>query len=80
MKAESKTRCLELEAREAVERTAHAEAEREAARHEVAMTRLEIEVAGGARAHMESELARVQRALAASEDARRKVEFELEGA
>ena len=33
---------------------------------------------GSARPQMESELARVQRALAASEDARWKMEFELE--
>ena len=48
MDAESKSRRLELEAREAVERAAHAEAERDAAHHEVAMTRLEIDVAGSA--------------------------------
>ena len=69
MEAKSKSRRLELEAREAVERATRAEAERDAARHEVAMARLEIYALGSARAQMKSELARVQRALAASEDA-----------
>ena len=37
MEAESKSRQLELEAREAVERATRAEVERDVARHEVAM-------------------------------------------
>ena len=78
MEEESKLRWLELEAREAVEKATRAEAERDATRHEVAMARLEIDVAGRAQAQMESELAWVQRALAASEDARRKMESELD--
>ena len=78
MEAESKLRRLELEAREAAERATHAEAERDVARHKVAMARLEIDVVGSTRAQMESELARVQRALAASEDTRRKMESELD--
>ena len=80
MEAESKLRRMDLEAREAVERVVHAEAKRDATCHEVAMARLEIESAGGARAQMESELALVQHDLTASEDARRKVESELDGA
>ena len=80
MEAESKARSLELEAREVVERAARAMAERDAARHEVAMARLEIKVAGGTRAQMESKLARVQRALASSKDAQQKVESDLDGA
>ena len=67
MEAESKSRRLELEAREAVERATRAEAERDVARHEVAMTRLEIDSAGSARAQMESELGQIQRAIATSE-------------
>ena len=59
IEAKSKSRRLESEAREAVDRAVRAEAERDAARHEVAMTRLEIEEAGNARAQVESELARV---------------------
>ena len=50
MEAKSKSRWLELEAREAVERATRAEAERDAARHELAMARLEINAAGSARA------------------------------
>ena len=80
MEAESKSRRLELEAREAIERATYAEDERDAACHEVAMAQLEINAAGSARAQMESELARVQRALAASKDARWKMECELDAA
>ena len=57
MEVESKSRQLELEAREAVERVTYAEAERDVACHEVAMARLEIDAAGSTRAQMESELA-----------------------
>ena len=71
---------MESEAREVVERAVHAEAERDAAHHEVVMARLEIEAEGSAWAQVESELARVQRTLAALEDAWRKVESELDGA
>ena len=78
MEAESKSKRLELEAREAFERETRAEAERDAPRHEVAMARLEIDAAGSAWARMETKLARVQRALAASKDPRRKVDSELD--
>ena len=47
---------LELEAKESVEIAARAEAERDIARHEAAMAKLEIEGAVNARAQMESEL------------------------
>ena len=78
METESKSRRLELEAREAVEKATHVEEERDVAHHEVTMARLEINEAGSARAKMESELGRVQRALAASKDARWKIESELD--
>ena len=78
MEAKSKSRLLELEAREAAERAARAQAERNGTLHEVAMVRLEIDAAGSTRAQMESELAHVQRALAALEDTWRKMEFELD--
>ena len=58
-KAQLNARRWELEAKEAVDRAARAEAERDAARHEAAMARLETDSAGRARAQMESELARV---------------------
>ena len=77
MEAKSNSRRWESEAREAVERVVRAELERDAAHHEVAMARLETD---NAQAQMESKLARVQRTLAASEDTRRKVESELDGA
>ena len=78
VEVKSKSRRLESEVREAAERVTRAEAERDATRYELAMAQLEIDVAGSAPIQMESELARVQRALDASEDARRKVEFELD--
>ena len=67
---------LELEAKESAERAARAEAEKDAARHEAAMAKLQIEGAVNTQAHVESELARVQRALAVKENARLKAESE----
>ena len=66
-----------MEFKETVDRAARAEAERDASRYEVAMARLETD-AGSAQAQMESELARVQRALTASEGVRLKTESELD--
>ena len=57
MEVESRSRRLELEAREVVKRATRAEAERDAARHEVAMARLDIDAESSARAQVESELA-----------------------
>ena len=68
---------LELEAKEAADRAARAKTERDAARHEVAMARLEIEAAGSARAQVELELPQVQSALTTSEGGRLKSESEL---
>ena len=68
----------ELEAKEAVDRAARAKAERDATRHEETMARLEIDATGNARAQMESELARVQCALIASEGVRQKAKSELD--
>ena len=68
--------CLELEAKESAERAARAEAERDTTRHEAAMAKLETEGAVNARAQMESELARVQCALAVAESARLRAEIE----
>ena len=58
---------LELEAKEAVDKEAWVEAERDAACHEMAMARLETEAAGNAREQVESELSRVQCSLTTSE-------------
>ena len=41
--AELACRCLELEAKDSAERAARVEAERDAARHEAAMAKLDIE-------------------------------------
>ena len=70
-------RYLELEAKEAADRAARAETERDVARHEVAMARLEIEATGSTRAQVELELSRVQSDLTTSEGGRLKTESEL---
>ena len=70
-------RRLELEAKEAADRVARAETEKDAARHKVVMTWLDIEAAGSARAQVELELSRVQSALTTSEGDRLKAESEL---
>ena len=49
----------ELEAKEAVDKVARAEAERDAARHEMVMARLETKAEGNARVQVELELTRV---------------------
>ena len=67
-----------MEAREAVERASRAEDEKDAACHELVMALLEIDGAGSTRAQVESELARVKHALAASKDAWRTMESELD--
>ena len=77
MEMEASSQCWESEANEAIKRVVRAEAERDVARHEATMARLDVEVVGSGRAQGESELAKVQHALAALEDARQKGEFEL---
>ena len=75
-KAELACRRLELEARESAERAAQAEAERDEACHEAAMAKLVTEGVVNTRAQIESELARVQRALALAKEARQRAESE----
>ena len=58
-KAELACRRLELEVKESAERVALTEAERDAACHEAAMAKLEIEGAVNTRAQIEFELTRV---------------------
>ena len=79
-KAELACRRLELEARESAERAARAESERDVVCHEVAMAKLATEGVINTRAQIESELARVQHALALEEEARRRAEFEHKAA
>ena len=67
-----------MEAKEAADKAAQAEAERDAARHEVVMEILETDAMGSAWAQMESELAWVQRALTTSEGVWLKTESELD--
>ena len=75
-KAELACRRLELEARESAKRATRAESEGDAACHEAAMAKLATEGAVNTRAQIESELARVQCALALAEEARLRAEFE----
>ena len=74
--AESRSRRWEKEVKEGVEKLARAEAERGATRHEALMALMDVDAAGNARVKMESELAKVQNALAVLEEARRKAEDE----
>ena len=67
-----------MEAREAVDKAARVEAERDATRHKVVMVRLETDLASSARAQMESKLTRVQRAFTTLEGARVKAESPLD--
>ena len=69
-KAELKCCRLKLEARESAERAARAEVKRYMACHEAAMAKMAIAGAVNTRVQIESELARVQRALALAEEAR----------
>ena len=69
-KAELACRRLELEARESAERAARAADQRDVACHEVTMAKLATEGSVNTQAQIESELARVQRALALAEEAR----------
>ena len=75
-KVELVCRRLELEAREFVERPARAEAERDTAHHEAAMAKLETKGAFNTQAQIELKFARVQIALALTEEARWRAEFD----
>ena len=68
--AESSSRRWENETKESVEKVARAEAEKDAARHDASMARMDADAVGCARAKVDSELARVQNALAITEEAR----------
>ena len=74
--AESRSQRWEKEAKESVEKVARAEEERDTARHEASMARMDADAAGSARAKVESKLVRVQNALAIAEEARWKAEDE----
>ena len=56
---------------------ARAEAERDATHHEASMSRMDADAAGSVRAKVESEFARVQKALAVAKEARWKKEDEV---
>ena len=64
------TQRLELEAKEAVDKAAWVEVERDATCHETAMARLDTEAASNAREQVDSELSRVQCALTTLEGGR----------
>ena len=70
VKAESSSRHWENEAKESVEKMARAEAKRDAARHDASMALMDADMKRSARAKVESEVARVQNAMAVVEEAR----------
>ena len=70
----------EFEAKEATDRAARAEAERDVARHETVMARLETKATGNARAQVESKLSQVKCALTIADGGRLKAESELDSA
>ena len=74
VEAESSSRCWEKEAKEGVEKVARAKAEKDAARYEASMARMDAAAAGSVRTQVESEFTKVQNALAVSEEARWKAE------
>ena len=77
VEVESSSWCWENEARGSFERMARAEAERDVARHDALMTRMDADTTGSAMAKVESELARVQNVLAVAEEAKRKADDEV---
>ena len=77
VEAELSSQRWENEARGSVERIAQAEVERDAARHDALMACMDADTVGSSRAKVESELARVQNALAVTKEARRKADDEV---
>ena len=61
-------------AKESAKKMAQAEAERDTACHDALMPCMDADAAGKARAKVESELARVQNAMAVVDEAKRKAE------
>ena len=78
-KVESSSWHWENEAKGRVERMARAKAERDATSHDASMARTNVNMAGSARAKVESELAKVQTTLVVVEEARRKAEGGRQG-
>ena len=74
VEVESSSCHWENEAKESVKKMARAEAERDAGCHDTSMARMDADEARSVRAKVDSELARVQNALAVVEEARRKAE------
>ena len=74
---ESSSRRWGNEAKGSVERMAQAEVERDIARHDALMDRMDVVMAGIAKVKVESELAKVQNSFAVAEEARRKVDDEV---
>ena len=75
-KARAKSRYWERKAKEDTERATRAEKERDKAKEEAQVARLAAVVAGDAKARVEGDLAKVQEALVAVEEARHRAEVE----
>ena len=71
--AESRSQRCEQVAKESVEKVARDEAERDIAHYEALMACMDADAMGSVRAKVESELARVQNALAVVKKAKRKM-------
>ena len=74
VEAESSSQRWENESRGSVERIARAKSERDAARHDALMACMDANAEGNVRARVEYELAKVQNALATTEEAKWKVD------
>ena len=72
--AESSFRGWENEAKESVDKMVRVQGKRNTARHDASKARMDADSIGNVRAKVESELARVQNALAVVKEARWKVE------
>ena len=73
-KERSKVENWERKAKEGTKRATRVEKERDEAKEEAKVTRLAAIIAGDAKARVEGDLVKVQEALAATEEARRRVE------
>ena len=73
----SKLKHWEQEAKAGGERIAWMEKERDEAKQEAKVARLVVNAAGNSRARVNEDLARVQEALAAAEEGKRKAEAEI---
>ena len=78
VKARSKAKYWERKAKECIERATGAKNERDEAKEEAQVAHLAAVAVGDVKARVESDLAKVQESLVATEEARRKAEAEID--